>query len=1095
MKLNRTVMSIFKNGRLKKCLRIMKLTSFLVLFFTLQMSASVWSQTMSVKLKNSTLQELFIQIEKSSTYRFFYNNDEVDVYQRISVDAEEKTVGKILEAAFAGLPYSFRELENKLILIERIGAKPNPIGTSMQQQKTVSGKVTDSSGASVPGVSVVIKGTTNGTITDANGNYSLTNVPGNAIVQFSFVGMKGQEVEVGTKTTINIILAEDAIGIEEVVAIGYGKIKKTELTSAVTSIKSEDFVRGAVRDAAQLIQGKVAGLNIIQTNANPVGESQISMRGITTLKSGTSPLIIIDGVPGSLSTVAPEDIESIDVLKDGSAAAIYGTRGTNGVILITTRKVKGDTKETIEIDSYISTQIISKKLDFMDAKQYRELVAQKKPGAMDYGGNTYWLDQVLQTPVSTVNNISLRGGKNNSNYIINVNHKSLEGIMKKSDNDVLTTRLEANHSMFDGKLRINANLLGLEKKYYSGSNGSSFRDDVYRNALTYNPTDPVKDPNGIWTEHIVMNNYSNPVALLEETKGEIDETNLKTFGTISFQPVDNLNVKLLLSRNKYNSVSGYSETKKHISNFLSNRNGFASRETFYKQDDLSEFTVQYNKSIKSHHFNLLAGYSWQKNIMENYYMQNYDFPSDDYSYNNMGAGLALSKGLASISSNKIETKLIGYFFRLNYNYKDKYLLMASIRHEGSTKFGVDHKWGDFPAISAGWNLKNESFLENATWINTLKIRTGFGVTGTEPSSPYMSLSRLIFSRNALMNGSWIPTIMPSTNPNPELRWEKKEETNIGIDFSILKNRISGAFDVYKRTTKDMLWDYNVPKPPYLYNTIVANAGIMENMGYELHLEAMVLKKRDFDWVSTVNYSTNKNKLVSLSNEKFKLQSGYFYTGNLTEPIQQTSHIVQEGETIGNFYGYKTIDIDGDGRWVIEDQDGNPKSILEQTPKDKKIIGNGIPKHILSWDNSFVYKKFDLNVTMRGAFDYQILNGSRLYYDVPVMLTRGNVLSTAFDDKYGKRPLNDQQSLNYVSYFIENGDFWKIDNLTFGYNSSLNSGLIKQFRLYFSCLNLATITNYSGIDPEVNVLGLSPGIDDRDRYPSARTYSFGIKITF
>ncbi|MGQ8335141.1 SusC/RagA family TonB-linked outer membrane protein [Sunxiuqinia sp. A32] len=1068
---------------------MMRLMTFIVLVSVFVANANTASSQvgkLNLSFQKASLTEVFERLEQELNIGFLLPAEIVNDTREINLSFKDANVETILKQVLDVENYRYEFVGKNVVITKK---------QSVQQSKDVTGKITDNSGFPLPGVTVVVKGTTQGTITDVDGNYSLSNVNSGDALVFSFVGMKSQEILVAGKATIDVIMEEDAIGIEEVVAIGYGTMRKTELTSAVSNVSSEDFVQGAIRDAGQLIQGKVAGLSISQTNSNPVGESQISLRGITTLKSGTSPLVIIDGVPGSLTMVAPQDIESIDVLKDGSAAAIYGTRGTNGVILITTKGVTGEIKNTIEIDSYISTQVITKKLDFMNANQYRELVNQGKPGAIDYGGNTNWLDEILQTPISHESNLNLKGGNISTNYIANLNYKELEGILKKSDNQSLTTRIEVNHTMYEGKLKINANLLGKQSTYFSGADGNSFRNDVYRNALIYNPTDPIKDENEVWTEHISMNNYRNPLALIEETDGEIKEDNIRTFGTIMFTPTNSLIAKLLLSRNKWNSTRGYSETKKHISTIQNNRNGFASRGSSHEIDDLAEFTLQYDRTYKDHNFKFLGGYSWQNTVWENYFMNNWDFPSDEYSYNNMEAGQALSRGEANMGSYKSETRLIGYFFRINYNYKNRYLLMASIRHEGSSKFGADHKWGNFPAISAGWNVREESFLDGATWMSNLKIRAGFGVTGTIPGSPYMSLSRLKFSPNAFAGGQWIPTVMPSTNPNPDLRWEKKEEINIGLDFGLFDDKITGSIDAYKRTTKDMLWDYNVSKPPYLYSTIVANAGTMENMGLEVHLSFVPIETNQVMWTSTINYSTNKNTLKSLSNDQFTVQSGYFFTGNTGEPIQQSTHRVAEGEPIGNFYGYKTIDIDDEGRWIIEGEDGNPKSILDQKATDKKVIGNGIPKHIISWDNMVKYKNFDMSLTMRGAFGYDIFNFPRLFYAMPVSLTRGNVFSTTFDNVYDKRPIGDSQSLDYVSYFIEKGDFLKIDNLTVGYNKSIHSEIIKHLRVYFSCNNLATFTNYSGIDPEVNTLGLSPGIDGRDRYPSARTYSLGVKMRF
>ena len=992
---------------------------------------------------------------------------------------------------------NYAQTKKQILSMENTTMFANASGTNksmLQQQKVITGTVTDGKKETLPGVNIFIKGTTLGTITDINGKYTINVENPNAILVFSFMGMKTQEVPVAGRNIINVVLIKESKGLKEIVAIGYGKIKKTELTSAVSSVKAADFKKGSITDVAQLVQGKVAGLSVINTDANPTSVSQIYLRGDNTLMGGTQPYVIIDGVPGSLTDVAPEDVASITVLKSGSAAAIYGTRGSNGVFLITTKKATMG-KESVEINSYVSTQAISKKLDFMNATQYRELVNQGKPGAVDYGGNTNWLDEVTRTPISQVHNIRIQGGKPNSNYIVNINYKKLEGIMKKSGNDVLTTRLEFNHSMFNNKVRINGGITGIVQKYPALGDGYSYPGIIYRNALIYNPTDPVKDTNGDWTEHPSMNNYENPLALIEEVRGENKSTTLRTFGKISYTPINSLTMKLLLSHNLWNKLNGYSETFRNYSTVANNRNGFASRGSEKSRDDLLNFTARFSKTIEGHNLTLLGGYSWQKNNREGFWANNWDFPSDQYSYNNLGAGLALSRGEAGMDSWKNASKLVGFFSRLEYNYKNKYLLMASIRHEGSSKFGKNNKWGNFPAISCGWNIKNESFMKNFPLLNELKIRAGFGITGTEPTNSYMSLSRLSTGTKYYNNGEWIPVIQPQSNPNPDLKWEKKEELNIGLDFALLQSRLGGSVDVYKRTTKDMLWNYNVPTPPYLFNTILANAGTMENKGIEVQIYFIPIQKKNFNWKSTINISSNKNILVSLSNDKFINKSGYFYTGYTGEPIQSSTHKIEEGGAIGNFWGYKSIGVDNDGYWIIEGQDGQPKSIHDAQPDDKQVIGNGIPKMFASWDNMVTYKNFDLSVTMRGAFGYDILNLTSMFYGVPVSITRGNVLSNTFNKIYGKRPLNDHQNLQYVSNFIEKGDFWKIDKVTLSYTYKVNNSFIKFLRLYVSGGNLFTFTSYSGIDPEINVLGLSPGVDSRNRYPSTRTYTFGALFQF
>jgi TonB-linked SusC/RagA family outer membrane protein len=985
---------------------------------------------------------------------------------------------------------------NKFILLGLLFLCCSP-WVNAQNNRSIQGTVIErSTNEAIPGASVQIQGTTVGTVTDLNGQFTLNVATEDPVLIVSFIGFATQEIPVGNRNNFTVYLESELSNLQEVVVVGYGTQKRERITTAVETVGSEEFVKGAVNDAGQLLRGKVAGLNVVTPDGNPTATSQINLRGITTLKASSAPLVLINGVPGALNTVAPEDIESISVLKDGSAAAIYGTRGTNGVILITTKQVTGEMPATVELNTYFTTQTMTKKLDFMDAAQYRELVAQGKPGAMDYGHETNWLDQVTQNPLSQVYNVSVKGGSRNTNYIASINYRDVEGIIKKSNNQMLYPRLEVNHSMFDERVKLNANISGYEQKFFSGSDGGSYRGDVYRNGLTYNPTDRLKDDEGRWIERPEKTDYMNPVALLEETVGLNQNSNLRTYGTLTVYPTDDITFSVLGSRDILNSVRGYYETKNHYSTVRNGRNGYASRGTSKSQEDLLEATLQYDKTFSnSHDINALAGYSWRENRYENYWMQNWDFPTDDFSYNNMGAGLAIRRGEAPINSSQELSKLVGYFFRVNYSYQDKYLLMASIRHEGSSKFGTDHKWGSFPAISAGWNIKNEGFLQNNATLSSLKLRAGFGVTGTEPSNPYMSLNRLNFNTYTYMNGAWIQVVNPSSNANPALRWEKKEEVNIGLDFGLFNERVSGTVDVYQRTTNDLLMDYPVPTPPYLFNTITANAASMENKGIEAQVNFDAVRTNDFSWTTSVLFSANQNKLISLSDKNFQLASGYFPAGHTGEPIQQETHRVQVGLPIGNYYGFKSVDIDENGYWLIEGKDGEIKPIADQQADDKQILGNGLPKSYLSWNNTLAYKNFDLNITMRGAFGFQILNMNEMFYNAPVMLTRGNLLATAYDNVYGKRPLADDQSLQYVSYYLEQGDYWKVDNVTLGYNLSLNNKYLKQLRLYASGNNLLILTKYNGIDPEVNISGLAPGIDDKNRYPSTTSYTVGAFLTF
>lgn len=961
---------------------------------------------------------------------------------------------------------------------------------SAYTQNAVTGNVMDQKSEPIIGATITVKNKPNvGTITDLNGDFKLNASSGEVLI-ISYIGYVTQELPATPSHKMNIILKEDNLSLDEVVVVGYGTQRKEELTSSISSVKADNFVQVSAPDPASLIRGKVAGLAVISPDANPLSSSQISLRGTTTLRSGTNPLVIIDGIQGDLNSISPNDIEQIDVLKDGSAAAIYGTRGTNGVILITTKSNRGEIKPTIEINSYLSTQKITKKLPMMTVDQYLAKVKEGVPGAVDNGGRVDWLDEILQTPFNQTYSINIKGGTINTSYVASFDYTSNEGLVKQSKVDVIYPRINVVHRMFDNKLKIEANINGYQRKY-----GIPYSNDVYQSALIFNPTDPIKDTDGNWTEKAKDMLY-NPVALLNETKGENKSTNLRMYSTVTLTPIKGLDIKYLISNETYNHFAGYYETKKHKSGTMYGKNGYASRSTTRNENTTAELTAQYTKQFNNaHHLNALIGYSWNKWNYQTAFLDNYDFPTDDYSYNNMSAGNALKEGKASESSYQSENKLIGYFVRLNYNYKGKYLVSASLRHEGSSKFGTDHKWGNFPAISLGWNIKNESFLEKVDFVSALKIRAGFGITGTDPSDPYMSLNKLNLGGYGYFGGKYINLLRPDGNPNPELRWEKKEEFNIGIDFGFFNNRITGSIDLYNRDTKDLIGTYQVPVPPYVSSTITANAGSIRNRGAEIALNFVPIQNKGLMWQSGINFSTNQNKLLSLSNDKFVANS-YSDEGHTLAPIQQTTHRIQEGEPIGNFYGYKSIDIDDNGHWIIEGADGKPKPISEQQASDKKILGNGIPNFYLNWNNTIQYKQFDLSLTMRGAFGFQILNMAEMNYAVPTALGGSNIMQKAFDNVYGKRPLAYDQELQYVSYYVQDGDYWKIDNLTIGYTPKIKENKwIKRARIYGSISNLLTITGYSGIDPEVNISGLTPGTDDRYRYPSARTFTLGINLTF
>lgn len=968
------------------------------------------------------------------------------------------------------------------------------------QDKIIKGIVTSVKDAMpLPGVNVLIKGTTTGIVTGFDGEYSIKASSSDVLV-FSYIGYANQEVAIGNKDHVNISLKENFNELNEIVVIGYGSQKKADLTSAVATVKAENFVKGAVQDAGQLLQGKVAGLTIGAPSGNPTDGTQILLRGNTTLFGANSnPLVLIDGIPGNLKTVAPEDIESIDVLKDGSAAAIYGVRGSNGVIIITTKRAKGTVTSGVDYSHYTSTQVIAKKLNMLTAQDYRDQIAAgTRAASWDGGSNTDWLKEATQLPFTQVDNLTIRGGDSTTNYLASANYSAQEGIFKKSDNNTFTGRIDVNHNMWDNKLKLNIGILNQTNNFTRNNNGdNSFNGWIYRQTVIRNPTEPVRNSDGTFYEQTGNFDYENPLALLYESNGESKNVNSRMNATITYKPIHDLKLSALFSYSRSNGNDGYSESKNHISTIKSGLNGFASVRANLSIDRLTEWTAEYSKSIKDHHFVVLGGYGYQENVSTSMYADNQDFPTDIFGYNNLGLGEGIKNKKANISSGKTETNLISFFGRFNYNYKDKYLLLASLRHEGASQlFGANNPWGNFWGVSGGWRITNENFMKNQKLFDDLKLRAGYGITGNPPSAGFLSQSLLTYGDYVYSNGKWTRILIPATNANPEIRWEEKEETNLGLDFSLLKGRISGSVDVYDRRIKGLLYNYEVPSPPNLYHSTTANVGKMENKGLEIMLNFVPVKSKDFVWNSSVSYSTNTNKLISLSNDLYQATSPYFTTGYAGVPIQTFTHIVNVGQNIGDFYGYKVIDIDANGKWIYEGKNGEPVKYADfaHSFEDKKVIGNGLPKYYASWNNNFAYKNFDLGITMRGAFGYQIINSQRMYMENPA-IQNYNILKSAYDPVFGKTKLN-VNALEFNSYYVENGDFWKIDNVTLGYNfNKIKSRYLKGARVYVSSLNTFTITKYKGLDPEVNRLGLNPGMDDRDKYPTTRTFTLGMNLNF
>ncbi len=976
-------------------------------------------------------------------------------------------------------------------------------------QGQVTGKVTSSEdGSIVPGVNVLEKGTSNGTSSDADGNFTMK-VGANATLIFTFVGYTSQEVVVGTQTTINVALVSDVTSLSEVVVVGYGTQEKKEVTSAVTSVSSKDFNKGTVNDPAQLLQGRVAGLSITKPGGDPNSGFQIRLRGVGTVGANSEPLVVIDGIiGGSLSTVDPNDIASFDVLKDGSAAAIYGSRGGAGVILVTTKSGKAG---KVQVDYNASTAVdnVARSINVMTADEYRQV-----SGAKDLGSNTKWLDVVTRQGSAQVHNIALTGGSKGTSYRASANLRDTKGIGLNSGFQQINARLNLTQKALNDRATFTLTLSSTSKEAQLG-NANSFRY-----AVIANPTAPVYDntldsptAGGKWGGYAERDifDWFNPLSIVQQSTNDRKET--KQLGSLRGEydfsnVVDGLRVAVQYSTQRETDLNGASFKKTAKFSGQGNQ-GRAGRTTNQQVNQLLETTVNYDKSFGGANLQLLGGYSYQDFFNEGFGASGGNYLTDAFTYNNLGSALDFANGLGNVYSYANSNKLVAFFGRANLNINGNYFVSASLRREGSSRFGANNKFGNFPAVSAGVTLSN---LIDIPSVNSLKLRGSWGVTGAQPRDSYISLQQFGATGSFFYNGAYGPSYGPVSNANPNLKWETKTEINFGTDFALFNNKLTGTIDWYTRTTKDGILPVNVPVPPNLFGNTQLNIGELKNSGFELTLNYLAVKSGDFSWTVGGNIATYSTKVVSLeANGLSAAEGGVLFQAGFGSPGQNAFNVVRvkTGDPLGQLWGsvydgvypvgtkdpsgndiggqYKYKDINGDGKVVVADE-------------DRAVIGNGLPKATFGFNNTFSYKQFDLSIFLQGAFGHNILNSYRGFYENLESTTVGNynvVKTKYYDPSVTKAQVN--------SYHVEKGDYIRLNNASLGYNFPIKPGsAIRNLRLFASGQNLFTITDYTGVDPEVRYTdsentsgstGLSSGIERRTTYFTTRTITFGLNLGF
>lgn len=962
-----------------------------------------------------------------------------------------------------------------------------------QTGSSITGKVSDRHGA-LPGVSVVEKGSSNGTTTDTEGKFTLQLSAGAKTLTVSSVGYVAQDVDVSNKSSVDIILVEDQRTLNEVVVIGYGSLNKKEVSSAITHLSSKDLLRVGGNNPLMSIQGKVAGLSVTNTStADPNSSPNIQLRGASSRSAGLGPLFVINGIPGgNIDNINQNEIESIDVLKGGAASAIYGTRGSNGVIVITTKK--GSSESRLFYDGYTTFDYLANQLSVLSKDEF---LAHKR--GVDFGGNTNWLKEVSRQPsFSHKHTLQFSGGNGQTNYFTSVDYRDANGIDLRSGKREYGGRVNINHTTANNLLALT---FSVAPRYAKISEADY---SAFNYALTLNPTQSVRDSSGKYTYINSGFFANNPVEYATNVLQDRERKSLDLNGSAKLNILENLNTVLTFGEvSSSNRIMNF--TPSTITPVINGNGRNTAYQGLEENDQKSlEWLGNYFLDKGKHSVKLLAGYSFQYFTASGFNASNEKFPSNVLTYNGLGTGLwNLEKGINNVGSYKNSSKLIAFFGRVNYDFDQKYYLSASLRREGSSKFGYDNKWGYFPAASFAWRVTQESFLKDITWLNELKLRADYGETGNQDFGNYLSLDTYGGYGYYPYNGTSYQVWGPSQNTNYDLRWEKAANFNAGIDFELFSSKINGSLNYYVRTNKDLLGSYNVANPPNIQGSTFANVGTMRNSGIELQLNAALVDKGDFSYNLGVTGAYNDNKFVSFSNDLYKGQSYVDVVGMPAPGSPGTLQRLQEDKRIGSFHALKSAGVNENGALLVYKKDGSVVPANEANNDDKQFIGNGLPKFTMGLTNSFKYKNWDLSVFLRGAFGYKLFNTYAFYLGTPAAQENANVLTSAYDgSKYSK--LTSASTYSSLSdYFLEPGGFLKVDNITLSYTQPLKTKFMQSVRIYATTRNLATFTKFTGGDPDlIQINGLYPGVNTNsdnngtlNYYPSTTQLLLGLQLTF
>lgn len=1085
----------------KHSFRVMR-NAFLALFLFVGTTYATesYSQNMRVTVVSSSITtgQVLSEIEDQTDYLFVYDVNEVNLDRNVNVRAENRPVSEVLDEVFEGTDVDYA-MEGKNIMLMKRSKKETPVSVQQTSGNTIQGVVTDANGEPIIGANIMIEGTTTGTITDFDGRFTL-DVPENATLQISYIGFVSQNVKVNGRKDITVKLVEDAKTLDEVVVVGYGTMKKSDLTGSVSSITSDNFKLGTDLTPQQLMQGAFSGVNISQNSGKPGGSNTIRVRGGTSISASNDPLYVIDGVPIStsagvnqsnistattdffdqepinpLSNINPNDIESINILKDASATAIYGSRGANGVIMITTKKGKAGVRQ-LDYSFNLGISTVANKLDVLTGDEYRQTVTDLGLTLDDKGMNTDWQDVIFRTAISQNHYVSFMSGSEKTSYRASAGYSNQNGIMEGSGMKSANARVNINHKALNDKLKLNLNIsygeTDSDQAPVSNTVGSEMGSSMLYEAYVFNPTYPIYDENGDYYD--VPPYRVNPASFAKELLDERGTSQFLGNLTADWNFYKPFTLQVNVGYNK-NTISRNSYISK--SNLLGNsNNGYVTVQKLSDYSKLLETILKYNQSFGKHHIDAMIGYSWQYFYGEGQTTKAYGFLSDNFKW----YSLAAAQTVESISSYAESNTLISMYGRVNYNYADKYLLTATVRRDGSSRFGSGNKWGVFPSVAASWRISQEDFFQNDV-MSDLKLRVSFGITGSQEIGNYNSLSTLGASTNGyLVGGEKVTIVLPQQYTNPDLKWEQTAQTDVGIDFGFFNGRIRGSIDYYYKKTTDLLLSVAVPSPS-LITTQIANVGTVTNQGIELDLAFDLMRRKNFSWEANLNLSHNKNEVVSLSNDKWtgdNMQVAPCQGQGLSGTYAQ---LIMPGQPIGTFYGKRFIGI----------VDG-----VEQFANDgeSEVIGCAQPDLTFGLGTNLQYKNWTFSLNFRGSIGNDVYNCTANNLAYLSNLPGRNVLREAITSG-----VNRDQAKVFSSRFIEDGSFVRLDNISLGYNFSLPKLYVSNARIFVSAQNLFTITGYSGADPEVNSeisrTGVAPLGVDYLSYPRARTFSMGVNLSF